>query len=289
MPRIALALFAVTTCASLTTGVAWAQPSGCTPSATTLCLHGDRFSVEVEWERPDFTVGNGAVLPFGTDDTGFFLYDDEGAVEMMVRVLDGCSFNGQFWVFAAGVSDYQQSLVVRDFHVGGQVSYDNSQGETFSSVSDTTALPCEARTQGRALSGARGAPAAPILVLADRFEATLEWEDFSMSTGAGNPIGLLERSGIFWVVAETNPEVLVKVVDETATTGFWRLVHAGITSIETTLTVRDRCDGSVQTSTKALGVPYDPIVLAEAFSAPDCVVFADGFETGDASAWTTGR
>ena len=44
------------------------------------------------------TSGRGAAVPL-TGDTGYFWFFNSANVELIVKVLDGRTVNGQFWVF----------------------------------------------------------------------------------------------------------------------------------------------------------------------------------------------
>ena len=83
----------------------------CTESATTLCLLDGRYEVSVSWSAPGAAggesgeAGPGRVLRPGTPDSGLFYFFDPDNWEMLVKVLDGCSYNDRVWVFAASATD----------------------------------------------------------------------------------------------------------------------------------------------------------------------------------------
>ncbi|MEM1245625.1 MAG: Calx-beta domain-containing protein [Acidobacteriota bacterium] len=108
---------------------------------TTLCLADGRFELEA-----DFRVSGGEARPAQaqalTSDTGFFTFFDAANVEVVVKVLDACAINQNFWVFAGGLTDVEVELRVTDTVTGARATYDNRQGEAFQPVLDTAALSC---------------------------------------------------------------------------------------------------------------------------------------------------
>jgi hypothetical protein len=118
-----------------------ARQGDCTPGPTTLCLAGGRFSVEAEWTTKDGDSGDGQTIPL-TADTGAFWFFGSENVEILVKVLDGCSgdFNS-FWVFAAGLTNVEVQLTVTDTESGSVKVYDNPHGRPFRPVQDTRAFP----------------------------------------------------------------------------------------------------------------------------------------------------
>jgi ELWxxDGT repeat protein len=112
--------------------------AGCQTDATHLCIQQGRFSVAVAWQ--DFTgaKGVGTTLPL-TSDTGSFWFFDSANVELVVKVLDGRSVNGKFWVFYGALSDVNYTLTVTDTTTGNVKTYHNPAGQQ-ASVADTSAF-----------------------------------------------------------------------------------------------------------------------------------------------------
>ena len=60
---------------------------------------------------------------------------------MLVKVLDGCRFNGHYWVFVAPVTTLAFNLEIRA--AGGRVwTQRNRQGHTAAAKSDNLAFEC---------------------------------------------------------------------------------------------------------------------------------------------------
>ena len=84
----------------------------CTPTSTTICLSDDRFAVSATY-RTNTQTGSGQGVRL-TGDTGYFTFFSGSNVEAIVKVLNSCTFNSRFWVFAAGLTDVNVVLTVRD-------------------------------------------------------------------------------------------------------------------------------------------------------------------------------
>ena len=75
-----------------------------------------------------------------TDETGYLWFFDAGNVEMVVKVLDACSLNQRFWIFAGGLTNVQVTLTVTDTVKGAVKTYTNPQGTPFQPIQDTGAF-----------------------------------------------------------------------------------------------------------------------------------------------------
>jgi Fibronectin type III domain len=74
----------------------------CRTAGQNLCVQNRRHLVRVYWQTPDGRQGRGNAVQ-ATPDTGYFWFFDPDNVEMVVKVLDGCTLNNAYWVFAGGV------------------------------------------------------------------------------------------------------------------------------------------------------------------------------------------
>ena len=113
--------------------------AACTAGANTLCLTQSRFAVTIAWKDFDGNTGQGNAQPLSSD-TGYFWFFDPANVEVVVKVLDARSINGQFWVFYGALSNVEFTLTVTDTVTGTSKIYFNPL-DTFASVGDTSALP----------------------------------------------------------------------------------------------------------------------------------------------------
>jgi hypothetical protein len=99
---------------------------------------GGRFRTTVGWSTAAAS-GYGHPLPLSAD-SGLFWFFDPGNVELLVKVVDGCALNGHHWVFAAGLTDVETEIAVRDRVAGREVRYRHPGGTPFDPVQDTAAF-----------------------------------------------------------------------------------------------------------------------------------------------------
>ena len=116
-------------------------PILCQPGPNILCLQDDRFQVEVDWEDFQGNTGPGQAVQL-TPESGYFWFFNPDNIELVVKVLDACDladFN-KFWVFAAGLTNVEVTLVVTDTQTGESRGYSNPLGQAFPPIQDTSAF-----------------------------------------------------------------------------------------------------------------------------------------------------
>ncbi|MFP5284514.1 MAG: trypsin-like peptidase domain-containing protein, partial [Thermoanaerobaculia bacterium] len=114
-------------------------PSVCTPGPSTLCLgSGGRFKVEATFDTGS-QQGQAQVVKL-TDETGYFWFFNSTNVEAVVKVLNACGLNNNFWVFAGGLTNVRTQITVTDTKTGALKTYTNPQGTPFQPIQDTNAL-----------------------------------------------------------------------------------------------------------------------------------------------------
>lgn len=115
----------------------------CTPSSTAMCLQGGRFRVQATWRDFSGNTGVGTVVQLGSassNDSGLFWFFDSANWEMLVKVINGCSFNNHYWVFAAATTDVEYTLTVTDTETNEVSSYTNQLGVASPATTDTSAF-----------------------------------------------------------------------------------------------------------------------------------------------------
>ncbi|MEM1180987.1 MAG: hypothetical protein AAGM22_21785 [Acidobacteriota bacterium] len=109
-----------------------------------LCLQDQRFEATVTWATGSASgVAEGVGL---TTESGYFWFFDAGNVEIVLKVLDACAppFD-RYWVFAAGLTDVDVTLSVRDMVTGEAKIYEHRGGGAFQPILDTDAFAtCDA-------------------------------------------------------------------------------------------------------------------------------------------------
>ena len=115
-------------------------PSTCTTDGTTLCLNNGRFQVRAIFSAPNLGIINAPAqaVPM-TSDTGYFWFFSANNVEIVLKAVDGRSFNNHFWVFYGALSNVEYTITVRDTQTGATKTYTNPAGN-FGSVGDTNAF-----------------------------------------------------------------------------------------------------------------------------------------------------
>ncbi len=109
-------------------------------AGTTLLLHSGRFEVEVAWENR--FGGRGMAVPVAmTDAGGYFYFSHPDNVELVIKVLDACvDPYRHFWVFAAGLTDVEVTITVRDTAAMVERTYFNPMYQPFLPIQDTLAF-----------------------------------------------------------------------------------------------------------------------------------------------------
>ncbi len=59
---------------------------------------------------------------------------------MVIKVLNGCSLNSNYWTFAGGLTNVNVILTVTDTQTGLIKTYINPQGSPFQPIQDTSAF-----------------------------------------------------------------------------------------------------------------------------------------------------
>lgn len=116
--------------------------AACENSATTLCL-AERFRVEMDWRDSQNRTGPGQTVSLRSSDSGIFWFFSANNWETLAKIVNGCSYNGHYWVFGAALTNVEYTLRVTDTVTGRQVRYTNPLGVSSPAIVDTSALPCD--------------------------------------------------------------------------------------------------------------------------------------------------
>jgi streptogramin lyase len=114
----------------------------CGADVRTLCLSGNRFSVTADFQSTPEGPSAPATAVRLTPDTGYFWFFDPANIEVVAKVLDGCSTNGHYWFFASGLTNVGVQINVTDTLTGASKPYSNPVGTAFPPIQDTAAFPC---------------------------------------------------------------------------------------------------------------------------------------------------
>ncbi|MCP5065246.1 MAG: hypothetical protein GY946_01655 [bacterium] len=102
----------------------------CIPSSTAACLSG-RFRVQV---KRGSTYS--PVVSAGWESATFYFFSSSNW-EVLVKVLNGCSVNSKYWVFAAGATTQSYTIEILDVATSATKTYGAQ-----CPVADTTAFGC---------------------------------------------------------------------------------------------------------------------------------------------------
>ncbi len=116
-------------------------PGPCTANATTLCLNNGRFRVQANYSTPAGQAGPGMAVE-ETTDTGLFWFFTSNNIEVIVKVVNACTFTAapRYWVFAGGLTNVQVVLTVTDTQTETVRTYRNPQNTAFAPIQDTNAF-----------------------------------------------------------------------------------------------------------------------------------------------------
>jgi hypothetical protein len=129
------------------------HPGGsCVPSSLDACFFTGDFTVSSTYQVyttpfPDghveiVSVGPGTVVPGASDSAALFWYFNAANWEVLVKGVDGCALNNEWWIFAAGTTNVHHRVVVADHLRGDQRIYWSFSGPPAPAVTDTSAFSC---------------------------------------------------------------------------------------------------------------------------------------------------
>lgn len=266
--------------------------TNCVPDDTTLCLDNNRFAVNIDWQDQagnPFTLSDldqtgSAQANKINDNTGVFWTFSDQNYEFLVKILDGCQINNQFWVFEAATTNVEYTLTVTDTLTGIQRTYFNPQGNNSPPLLDTAAFAtCPSNKLSVMSSQASTHPVKPSSVtnttnacvanantlcfVNNRFSVTVAWTDFQENSGTGLASSITDQSGLFGFFNIDSPELLINVYDGTSTNGYYWFYFSAISNVEFSLTVTDTQTGVVRNYVNPLGTSPPATLDNLAFAA----------------------
>jgi hypothetical protein len=251
----------------------------CVPDATHLCLSGQRFRVSVDWETPQGARGSGQAISI-TSDTGYFWFFSSGNVEMVVKVLNACSFSSRFWVFAGGLTNVRAVLRVEDAATGEVKTYTNPQNTAFTPIQDTGAFatcgvasavaPAAAEppevsfSQAQSPADLEGAACVDddtsVCLNGRRFRVSARWVAPNGNSGVGHVVRLTADTAYLWFFNPANVEMVVKVLDACGLSNHVWVFAGGLTDVAVDLSVVDTASTGVQRRYRnPLSTPFQPL------------------------------
>jgi len=249
-----------------------------TTNPTLLSLGANRFRLTLEArDHRTGRTGVGVAIP-QNDLFGYFSIPDltgnPSNPEVFVKMLNGNTVNGKFWVFWGGLTDLEYTVRVTDLATGTTQAYFKGGGSSCGGYDTNAFLASLESPLQFALSGsltnvrieevldlqadACSSSGANLCVNGGRFRITLSARD--PRTGATAPGQALPQNDLFGYFSipgltgnAANPEVFVKMLDGRAANGRFWLFYGGLTDLEYTVTVTDTLTGAMKGYTKPGG------------------------------------
>ncbi|MDA8016360.1 MAG: spondin domain-containing protein [Thermoanaerobaculia bacterium] len=101
-------------------------------------LQNGRFRVSATFEvdgESDRALGKAL-----TDESATFTFFGDENVELVLKVLDACTFNDRFWVFSSGLTDVPVEILVEDLESGESRTFASDGGTAFPPILDSDAF-----------------------------------------------------------------------------------------------------------------------------------------------------
>ena len=269
----------------------------CDPTPTTLCLNNNRFKVEVAWSTDSSTPGSitdfsaGGVArntPVSDVWTGMWFFDPDN-LDLLIHIFQGCDFGGNYWVFAAGLTDVGVTLTVTDTQNGEVRSYDNPLGSPFQPIQDTSAFATCPKSRAEAspatktphpeqpavqpLGGGCVADATTVCLHDGRFRVTVD------TPGAASPAQeLADGTAGFPFTSPTFFDLFVSITDASSSSGQYWVTYSMFNPSDFTLTVTDTVLSQTQVYNHTAADPL--FVQDQTAFAGDEVITIDGTFSG---------
>ena len=103
-------------------------------------LRNGRFRVSATWRNFQGETGVATWVPLGSEETGVFWFFLPSNFELMLKVIDGCTFNNRYWVFFAALTNVEFHITVYDTFADRVKTYDNVLGVSAATVTDSSAF-----------------------------------------------------------------------------------------------------------------------------------------------------
>ena len=267
----------------------------CVPGATVLCIDdqpGDsRWQVQVSYDAGTSGAGNGTAIPLaslGVGRGGLFWFFSRDNPEMLIKVLNACTFNQKFWVFYAAGTNVGLITTVTDTKTGRSKTYTNAPGVAAPPVEDTSAFSCDAAdaaavaapellaaspVQPAAGEAAKAAciPDATTLCIDGRYRIKVTYQTATLA-GSGTAIPLsslgVTHGGLFWFFGADNPEMLIKVLDACTFNQKHWVFFSATTDVGFQVTVTDAATGATVSYGNTQGTPARPVLDVAALPCP---------------------
>jgi outer membrane protein assembly factor BamB len=109
--------------------------------------------------------------------------------------------------------------------------------------------------------------AATLCLEQQRFQVRAAWRTAAGAAGAGQAVGLSDGTGYFWFFADSNVELIVKVLDGCGVDQSYWVFAGGLTNVSVTMTVTDTSTGASRVYLNPQNTAFTPLQDTAAFAA----------------------
>ena len=216
-----------------------------------LCLLGGRFQVSVDFQDPKKGLRHAESI-FSSNKTGFFWFFRPTNVELIVKILDGRTVDGNFWVFYGSLTNVHYDITVTDLETdeprcsprssASRAALRRPAHRRLPGSRDDRRQPVggwQGRPRlrpGRSGGGSGGSEPSDTLSLLDgRFKVSVDYsftkDGGQTLSGQGTAVAGTDQSGYFWFFNQDNLELVVKMVDAREPFGHFWVFYGGLTSV----------------------------------------------------------
>ncbi len=103
-------------------------------------LLGGRFRVSATWRDFENRTGFARFVPLGSEESGVLWFFTPTNFEVMIKVLEACSYNNRYWVFYAALTNVEFEITVEDTFTSTRKVYRNALGVSAPAIADTNAF-----------------------------------------------------------------------------------------------------------------------------------------------------
>ena len=112
----------------------------CVSTEISRCVQNDRFRMTLTWRDFEGRTGRGRWVDIASSESGMGWFFSANNWEVLAKVINGCAFNGSYWVFLAATTNVEFTLTVTDTQTGAVKTYTNPLGASAQAVTDIGAF-----------------------------------------------------------------------------------------------------------------------------------------------------
>ena len=216
-------------------------PATSSCSGVTCLLQGERFRVKA-WYSSGGSGGSAGAVGSALGGSAGLFTSDSGSSELLVRVVNRCSTKGYWAVYAGAASDADFNVAIRDTRSNELKWFKVQAGRA---VADASAFSCASGDAGAATAG----PGVDSDSQCRGVTCLLQTGAFRLKTWYLRPgrssrpaptvaVNLGESAGLF-TSDSGHSELLVRIVNQCTTTGYWTVYAGAASDSDFRMAIRD--------------------------------------------------